>query len=144
MGKKIGLVLDAADPQALGAFWAFALDYVEEAPPDGFSSWEEALEAWNIPREKWGDAYAIVDPSGEGPRMYFQRVPEPKTAKNRLHLDVVNVPRASDGTKDWGQLRAAAARLVARGAVVEREFDEAAQGQWIVMNDPEGNEFCVV
>jgi hypothetical protein len=144
VGKKIGLVLDAADPRALGVFWAFALGYVEEPAPEGFGSWDEALEAWNVPREKWGDAYAIVDPSGDGPRMYLQRVPEPKTAKNRMHVDVVSVPRAAEGSKDWGQLRAAAADLVERGAVVAREFDDPLQGQWIVMNDPEGNEFCVV
>ena len=119
MGKKIELVLDAADPRALGVFWAFALGYVEEPAPEGFGS-------------------------GDGPRMYLQRVPEPKTAKNRMHVDVVSVPRAPDGSKDWGQLRAAAADLVERTAVVAREFDDPLQGQWIVMNDPEGNEFCVV
>ncbi len=60
--------VDAAGPRSLGAFWCEVLGYVEQPPPPGFDNW--------------------VDPDGVGPRLFFQRVPEAKTAKNRFHLDV--------------------------------------------------------
>jgi len=137
------LTLDAADPQALGRFWALALGYVEEPPPEGFDDWEAALDAWGVPSQNRNDAYAIVDPERARPRVFLQRVPEPKTAKNRLHIDIDSGARRAEGDKDWAILRAEAARLVAAGATAVQEFDLPAQGQWIVMNDPEGNEFCV-
>jgi hypothetical protein len=78
-------------------------------------------------------AFAIVDPDGVGPRVFFLKVPESKAAKNRVHLDV-NVG------KDVLQSRAD--ELVALGASVVGEFDEP-EGHWITMLDPEGNEFCI-
>ncbi len=62
------------------------LGYVVPLPPEGFASWEE-YDA-SLPPEEQGSWFAILDPTGAGPRMYFQRVPEGKVAKNRLHLDV--------------------------------------------------------
>lgn len=138
--------MDAADPRELGRFWAFALGYVEEPPPEGFASWYDALEAWGIPREEWDDFYAVVDPDGAGPRLFFQRVPEPKTAKNRLHLDV-GVPGAGAAATQQEKLdraRAHATVLVEHGGRVLEEVDDPLQGAWVVMADPEGNEFCVV
>lgn len=137
------LTLDAADPRELGRFWALALGYVEEAPPAGFADWDAALDAWGVPAENRNDAYAIVDPDGARPRIFLQRVPEPKSAKNRLHIDVDSGAGRPGQGKDWSVLRAEAARLVEAGAVAVREFDMSVQGQWIVMNEPEGNEFCV-
>lgn len=142
--KVFNLAFDAADPDRLARFWALALGYQLEPPPDGFGSWEEALAAWGVPKERWTDASAVIDPRGELPRIYFQRVPEPKTAKNRLHIDV----RASsaDESPPPEEHRALVQRkvdeLVEAGATVVGPVEEYGV-YWVVMNDPEGNEFCV-
>lgn len=139
----ITITFDAADPAALGAFWCEALGYVFEAPPAGFDSWPDALRAWGVPESDWNSASAIVDPDGSSPRIFIQRVPEHKTAKNRMHLDVITGAGTPAAGKDWSVLRAEAARLVEHGASVVSEFDRGRMGEWIVMRDPEGNEFCV-
>ncbi len=64
------------------------LGYRLDSPPPPYESWEEALDAWDIPEENRNDASASVDPDGNGPRLWFQKVPEGKAAKNRVHLDV--------------------------------------------------------
>lgn len=135
--------MDAADPRALGTFWAQALGYIEDPAPEGFPSWEAALTEWGVPAEKWNDGYAIVDDDGTRPRIFLQRVPEPKTAKNRLHIDIESGARRPGTTKDWSVLRSTAAHLVELGATVQLEFNDPEDGEWIVMHDPEGNEFCV-
>lgn len=145
MDRRLQIVLDAHDPRALGDFWAQVLGYVQDPPPDGFATWDEALTAWGLPEDRWNDAYAIVDPEGAGPRLYLQKVPEGKTAKNRLHLDVGMPGAGGRGTPpDRDATRARALELEALGARQVREFDDAMQGYWIVMQDPEGNEFCLV
>lgn len=95
-----------------------------------------------LPTERWNDANAIVDPDGVGPRIFIQKVAEPKTAKNRLHIDVRVSSSAQQ--KDREGMRAKADQLVAAGATLVSVFDEEFTGHWIVMLDPEGNEFCVV
>jgi hypothetical protein len=82
----------------------------------------------------------VVDPERKRPRLFFQPVPEGKTAKNRVHLDI----RASGVEGEEGRVRARqhAQRLVEAGATVLHEKDEPI-GWCIVMTDPEGNEFCV-
>ena len=142
MTTKFSLTMDAADPLALGEFWAFALGYVREPPPAPHATWEETLTAWGLPTERWNDANAIVDPDGVGPRIFIQKVAEPKTAKNRLHIDVSVSSSAQQ--KDREGMRAKADQLVAAGATLVSVFDEEFTGHWIVMLDPEGNEFCVV
>jgi len=118
---------DAADPHRIAAFWAGALGYVPEPgydDPDGAS---------------------LIDPDGRGPAISFLRVPEPKTAKNRMHIDI----RVA-GEPPWDMpererlIRARTAALVADGATVVREesYDGEHLGH-ITMLDPEGNEFCV-
>ncbi|HMS38420.1 MAG TPA: VOC family protein [Arachnia sp.] len=142
MTAKMSLTMDAADPLAQGEFWALALGYVREPPPPPHATWEETLVAWGLPRERWNDANAIVDPDGVGPRIFIQKVPEPKTAKNRVHIDVrLSVLHEN---KDLEAMRAKADQLVAVGATLVEVFDEETTGQWIVMLDPEGNEFCIV
>lgn len=86
MPTSIQITFDCASPARLAAFWAQALHYIEQPPPDGFDNWSAALAAIGI--EDTGQAGAIVDPDGIGPRIYFQRVPEAKVTKNRVHLDV--------------------------------------------------------
>lgn len=133
------LTMDAADPLALGQFWAVALGYRREDPPAPYDTWEETLTAWGLPPERWNDANAIVDPAGVGPRIFVQKVPEPKTAKNRVHLDVIVTPH-----KDRAAMAAKASQLVAAGATQVSIFDDPTLGYWIVMTDPEGNEFCII
>ena len=88
MAHPFQVTIDGAGPRALGAFWCEVLGYIEQPPPPGFDTWDDALDAFGIDRSDPDRAYAIVDPEGKGPRVFFQKVPEGKTAKNRVHLDV--------------------------------------------------------
>jgi hypothetical protein len=133
MAIPVQVTFDAASPRALGAFWCEVLGYIEQPPPPGFDTWEEALDAFGIDRTDPDRAYAIVDPDGAGPRLFFAKVPEGKTAKNRVHLDV-NVGAEA--------MHARAEALAKLGATIVGEFDEPG-GHWITMRDPEGNEFCL-
>ena len=145
MATDVQVVIDCADPNRLSKFWAFALGYKEQDPPQGHESWEDWLRAMNVPEEKWNDAGAVVDPDGKGPRMYFQRVPEQKTVKNRVHLDL-NVGGGRETPMDERRKRidAEAERLQAAGATVSRPGEVSEFGEyWVVMQDPEGNEFCL-
>ena len=117
------------------AFWSVALGYVEEPPPAGYLSWEDFLWANDTPIPPSGSIGAIVDPDGVGPRVLFLRVPELKVVKNRVHLDL----RA--GRSDEEKARKIA-DLIAAGATQVRRVDEHGRW-WMVMADPEGNEFCV-
>ena len=117
---------DADEPQRLAEFWAVALGYVREP---GFDEPDNA---------------SIVDPDGVGPAIGFLKVPERKTAKNRMHIDVrVAGPGPWDMVERERLIRAEVPRLIAAGAsVVREEFYDDALGH-VVMLDPEGNEFCV-
>ncbi|MHC3002802.1 VOC family protein [Gordonia metallireducens] len=144
MSREIQVTFDCADPAALAAFWAEVLGYRIQAPPAGFDTWDAALEAMGIPEERRNDASAVIDPDGRGPRIFFQRVPEGKTAKNRVHLDVRAAPGLA-GDDRMASHEAEAARLVVLGATrVRRVEPEPPLGAGhIVMLDPEGNEFCL-
>ncbi|MDP9330125.1 MAG: VOC family protein [Actinomycetota bacterium] len=141
MATPIQVVFDCADPSALAPFWAAALGYIEQPPPDGFDSWEDWARETGIPEENWNDAGAVVDPDGVGPRIYFQRVPEGKVLKNRVHLDV-NVGKGLEGDERRAKVEQEAKRLEGLDASTFRRFDERGEF-WIVMQDPEGNEFCL-
>lgn len=144
MAREIQCTFDCADPAKIAVFWAEALGYEVQPPPPGFASWEEALAAWGVPPERRNDASAAVDPDGKGPRLFFQRVPEGKQAKNRLHLDVRAAP-GLEGDARMAALEAEAERLVGHGATrIERhEPAPPLSGGHIIMSDPEGNEFCL-
>ncbi|GAA2451567.1 VOC family protein [Actinomadura vinacea] len=144
MARDVQITFDCADPAGLSAFWAEALGYRLQDPPEGFESWEQALEAIGVPPESRNDASAVVDPEGSGPRLFFQRVPEGKQAKNRVHLDVRAAP-GLEGDARMAALEAEAERLVSHGATrVERHEPAPPLGAGhIVMTDPEGNEFCL-
>ena len=143
MATTFQVTFDCADPAAQAAFWAEALHYTLDTPPEGFASWEEALDAWGVPAEHRNDRSAIHDPDGAGPRVFFQKVPESKTVKNRVHLDLRSAV-GLDGDDRMTALEAECTRLVAVGAVrVERIEGNAMDGGIIVMQDPEGNEFCL-
>ncbi|MEX5635216.1 VOC family protein [Parafrankia sp. FMc2] len=144
MARDMQITFDCADPAGLSAFWAEALGYRPQDPPAGFESWEQALEAMGVPPGSRNDASAVVDPTGSGPRLFFQRVPEPKQAKNRVHLDVRAAP-GLDGEARMAALEAAAEQLVSHGATRLRRHEPAPPlgAGHIVMADPEGNEFCL-
>ena len=133
MAHTIQITVDAADPRGLGAFWSEVLGYIEQPPPPGFDTWEDALDAFGVDRSDPNRAFAIVDPEGTGPRVFVLKVPEPKSAKNRFHLDV------HVGTDAMHQR---ADQLVALGATIVGHFDEP-EGTWVTLLDPEGNEFCL-
>ncbi|MFI6771633.1 VOC family protein [Nocardia sp. NPDC050412] len=142
------LVVDTRDASALADFWAAALDYEVEDPS---ALVERLLAAGQLPAAAVVDhhgrktfrGYAAIrhpdDPFdsisgvGQGRRMLFQDVPEEKSGKNRLHIDVHSEP---------GTLDALVSRLEALGATRIREIDKGPAGHWWVMRDPEGNEFC--
>ncbi len=142
MARTFQVTFDCADPAAVGTFWATALGYVVEPPPDGFADWPAALAAWGVPEDLWDSAYAVVDPEGAGPRLFFQKVPEPKTVKNRVHLDVrVSDPSTSPEVRDAAVL-AEVERLEAAGATRQDwRFEEGKH--FMVMTDVEGNELCL-
>jgi hypothetical protein len=138
MSISFQVSFDANDPPALARFWGVALDYVEQPPPEGFATWDEFADQMNIPESRRGDFGSVVDPDGVGPRLFFQRVPEGKTAKNRVHLDV----NVSGPDHEWSRVTAHVDKLVAAGAtLIEERHDETSR--WVVLQDPEGNEFCV-
>ncbi|MCP2259228.1 Glyoxalase-like domain-containing protein [Streptoalloteichus tenebrarius] len=144
MARHVQITIDCADPARLAAFWAEALGYQVQGPPRGFESWEQALDAMGVPPENRNDASAVVDPDGSGPRLFFQRVPEPKQVKNRVHLDVRAAP-GLQGDERMAALEAEAERLVSLGATRLRRHEPAPPlgAGHLVMADPEGNEFCL-
>lgn len=147
MSLSFKVCIDCADPHLLAAFWAEAMGYeVEDHSP----LIQTLLDQGVITRElltevdgrlAWKTAAAVRDPDapsdphtgvGKGMRLLFQQVPEPKTVKNRLHLDL------HYGPDDY---EAQAARLETLGATRLGAYDEDG-AKWILMADPEGNEFC--
>ncbi|MFD3353616.1 VOC family protein [Streptomyces fradiae] len=137
--KQVQVTFDCAEPERLARFWCEVLGYVVPPPPDGFATWDAYRDA-QPPQER--DAWsACVDPSGAGPRLYFQRVPEGKAAKNRVHLDVRVAPGLS-GPERLAALEAECARLVPLGAVHVRTLYDG-EDACIPMLDIEGNELCL-
>jgi len=142
MYTKIQVVFDAAEPGKLAEFWALALDYVFEPPPEGHETWEDFGRSIGMPEEEFGDQASVIDPADEGPRLYFQRVPEGKVAKNRVHLDVRVAGHEIRGEERKRLVSEKVEQLVQAGASLAWESDDV-RGSAIVLRDPEGNEFCV-
>lgn len=139
--KQVQITFDCADPERVARFWCEVLGYVVPPPPKGFADWD----AFNrtLPPERQGSAFACQDPSGVGPRLFFQRVPEGKTVKNRLHLDV-RVGTGLVGEERLAALEAECARLIPLGATrVELLRADGFNESCLVMRDVEGNEFCL-
>jgi hypothetical protein len=143
------LVVDTHDAPALADFWAAALEYELEDQSELIANllaagrigpdlvaehrgrrYFRGLAAIRHPDDPYDEATGV----GRGRRLLFQDVPEPKTVKNRLHIDVHGEP---------GGLDALVERLAGLGATRVREVDQGPAGHWWVMQDPEGNEFCV-
>jgi len=117
------LVVDCHDPEGLAAFWSAVLDFTVIDRSDGkveIGSWEPTVEE--------------VRARQTAPTVVFVRVPEGKAAKNRLHLDVSPVDRSTEEE---------VTRLLGLGAT-RADVGQGADSSWVVMADPEGNEFCVL
>ena len=142
MPRDVQITIDCADPGALAIFWAEALDYRLQPPPPGFDTWDDALRAFGVPDDQWNSRSAIV--ADDGPRVFFQRVPEGKSAKNRLHLDIRVAP-GLQGDDRMRALETEATRLEVLGATraYRVEPDGRMEQGFITMLDPEGNEFCL-
>ena len=134
MPRNVTITFDAADPFALAEFWKLALGYQDVPPPPGHDSWRS-----------FGEIMALRDPEGVRPELLFLAVPEGKVAKNRAHLDIEvgerpNGPKTPEYQAAMAEL---AKELVAAGATEVGPCSDFGS-TWIVMADPEGNEFCVV
>lgn len=138
------VTFDAADPHALARFWAAALgldledhdEIIGRALDAGHAGADDVITIEG--RRAWAGAAACTDPSGRYPRFLFLHVPEGKTAKNRMHLDL-HLTGASD--REAG-CAAEVERLIGLGAT--KLYDGALGPQrWVTMADPETNEFCV-
>ena len=113
MTAKLGLVLDCADPERLAVFWSAAIGYTTLGGA--------------------GSYVMLVDEAGQQPKLLLQKVNEPKVGKNRMHLDI-----------ETPDIEAEATRLVALGATRVSDTTMSEHGTtWILMADPEANEFCV-
>jgi len=110
---KLGLVLDCADPDALARFWSAAIGYTTLGAA--------------------GNYVVLVDGTGHQPKLLLQRVDEPKSGKNRMHFDI-ETPNVDD---EVARLEGLGAQRVSDAAIEEHGT------RWVVMQDPEGNEFCV-
>jgi hypothetical protein len=132
MARRFSVTVDCADPASLAAFWVEALGYaIDDAPP---------LDAPADERNGWA---SLADPDGAGPGVFLQRVPEGKVAKNRMHLDLDVGGEGSYGERK-ARIDAERARLRALGASDDRGAHDVEPSYWVRMNDPEGNEFCLV
>jgi hypothetical protein len=140
------LTIDANDPVLLARFWAQALGYQPAPPAEPDTTWHRHYRA-RLGGEAAFDN-RLFDPAGLRPPIWFQGVPETKAGKNRLHLDLY--PTGRDNSLSQGRrmeiVEAKVAELAEMGASVqrrEREDDPDDPIYYVVMHDPEGNEFCV-
>ncbi|WP_350271114.1 VOC family protein [Brevibacterium sp. CBA3109] len=152
MSRAVQITFDCHDPIKLATFWAETLGYVIPGPPgvrldagdDPFAAWHEFISGLGMNMKPEDFRAAIEDPQGRGPRVFFQIVPEGKAVKNRVHLDV----RAAPGLQNQERMQALedeCRRLQDLGAQRLERVDPnpPMETGFIVMADPEGNEFCL-
>jgi len=139
------ITFDCADPAGQAAFWKLALGYADAAPPAGYSSWRDWQDSFGLTDEEMAEGATIEDPDGLRPRIGFLAVPEGKTAKNRLHVDVhVGGGRRAESPAREQRIEERAAELVAAGATVLDRGERDGKLDHFVLADPEGNELCIV
>jgi hypothetical protein len=141
------LTIDANDPGLLARFWAQALGYQPVPPAEPETTWNAHYRARLGEETAFGDR--LFDPAGLRPPIWFQEVPETKAGKNRLHLDLYPTDRDNSLplVRRIEIVEAKVAELIGLGAIVERRTREVDDLEdpiyYVVMHDPEGNEFCV-
>jgi hypothetical protein len=145
MAHSVQIVIACDDPSRLAGFWAEAIGYILQPPPEGYESWDSFADESGIPKEQRNDISAVVDPQGKGPRVLFERWNggEPN---QRVHIDVNAVGgHGFAGSEDERRaaLTAERKRLESLGATFKRDATGAFGEIWIEMYDPEGNWFCV-
>jgi hypothetical protein len=139
--RQFQVTFDCAEPEKVARFWCEVLGYVVPPPPNGFASWDDYHRAQPPGEQDLG--FACVDPTGVGPRLYFQRVPEGKVVKNRLHLDV-RVGTGLVGEERLAALESECARLLPLGATRgQLLLADGINESCLNMQDIEGNEFCL-
>jgi Glyoxalase-like domain len=138
MANQIGLTFDCADPTKLAEFWKLALGYEDQPPPPPFKTREEWAASFGPADDDEGDGAWLHDPTGAGPTLSLLQVPEPKVAKNRLHIDI-RVSKQGPPDQRWTLITDEVDQLIAAGATIVEQYPE----HHITMADPEGNEFCV-
>jgi hypothetical protein len=147
MAARFQLVIDCRDPEPLARFWAAALEYELEPPPEGFPTWDDYWRDVGVPEEELGMGQdCIVDPDGSGPRIWFQVVPD-RTFQSQpsMHIDI----RASGGRTEPIEIRkqrvdAEARRLADLGATISGPLANEGLDHYAVgMRDPEGNAFDI-
>lgn len=154
MPARFQLVIDCTDPDRLARFWAAALGYVLEPPPEGFATWEDWRRDVGFPDDELDiGADSIIDPRGEGPRIWFRVEPDAKVVKNRLHFDIhvsggrtVHEGRSVPLATRRQRVDAEARRLAGLGATITGPLgdpDDGLDHYAVGMKDPEGNEFDI-
>jgi hypothetical protein len=146
MTAKFQVVIDCEDPPRMCEFWAAALGYQVEPPPVGFANWDDYWRDVGLPKEEQQPGPdRLMDPAGKGPSIWFQVVDEPKTIKNRIHLDLgVSGGRTVALEVRKQRVEAEADRLVHLGATrLEAFFEIGVDHYAVAMRDPEGNEFDI-
>ena len=146
MAAGFMLVIDCADPDRLSRFWVAALGYTIEPSPAGWASWDEYWRSIGVPEEDLGVGEdRIIDPEGRGPGIWFQVVPERKTVKNRLHIDIhASGARAEPIEVRRQRVDAEASRLAGLGATITCVMEQEGLDHYAVgLKDPEGNEFDI-
>ncbi|MBO0840735.1 MAG: VOC family protein [Sciscionella sp.] len=144
MARRMQVAVDCVDPFGLARFWTKVLGYQEEPPPTGYQSWREFSVATGArdgePDARW---IALIDPDNVGPRLLFHSVRHPKLTKNRLHLDIqVGGEPGTPIELRRPAVDAEVARLIEIGAKHLRTVEDQTD-YYAVMQDPDGNEFCL-
>ncbi len=142
MTHKLQIVFACENPDRLATFWAAALGYILEPPPEGYATWNDFADEVGIPEEARNDLAACVDPAGVGPRIFFEKYDGGKP-NQRVHLDINAVTRDSTEEERTTQLDTERVRLEALGAKFYRDATGMAGEHWYEFHDPEGNWFCV-
>jgi hypothetical protein len=152
MAHDISIVFDCHDPDRVARFWMAALDGYDYpgsdpdgppgSPPAGFATWEDWADSLGIPEELRYQSRTIIDATGNRPDIFFMAVPEDKVVKNRVHIDIRaarDLPRdAKAATQD-----AESERLTSIGAALLGRVNNPDGTSHLVMQDVEGNEFCI-
>jgi hypothetical protein len=142
------ITIDCANPSALVPFWAEVLGYIPRPAPDGFDTWNDWYLSVGVPEEELdlsGDGTdRLEDPNGRKPNIWFQVVPERKGIKNRIHFDIyVSGGRTVPLEQRKERVDRRVDELAALGGTVAQPGDVSAGHYFVIMYDPEGNEFCV-